>query len=161
MNQHGRSMIEMLGVLAIIGVLSIGGIAGFSSAMMKSKVNKTLQQISAISSAVSSLDVATYEGLNNKTVIKMKAAKAADDHSNIDNAFGGRINVSDTDNGASYKIELTAVPEEACIALLSHEWSAKGHFAGLSVNDTSVTPAKVASAIGSCRQTNTIVVKYQ
>ena len=27
-NQSGRSMIEMLGVLAIIGVLSVGGIAG-------------------------------------------------------------------------------------------------------------------------------------
>lgn len=27
-NQFGRSMIEMLGVLAIIGVLSVGGIVG-------------------------------------------------------------------------------------------------------------------------------------
>ena len=31
--QYGRSMIEMLGVLAIIGVLSVGGIAGYSKAM--------------------------------------------------------------------------------------------------------------------------------
>ena len=36
----GRSMIEMLGVLAIIGVLSVGGIAGYSKAMEKFKVNK-------------------------------------------------------------------------------------------------------------------------
>ena len=27
--ESGRSMVEMLGVLAIIGVLSIGGIAGY------------------------------------------------------------------------------------------------------------------------------------
>ena len=27
-NESGRSMVEMLGVLAIIGVLSVGGIAG-------------------------------------------------------------------------------------------------------------------------------------
>ena len=32
-NSFGRSMIEMLGVLAIIGVLSVGGIAGYSKAM--------------------------------------------------------------------------------------------------------------------------------
>ena len=32
-NQNGRSMIEMLGVLAIIGVLSGGGIIGYSKAM--------------------------------------------------------------------------------------------------------------------------------
>ena len=29
-DQTGRSMVEMLGVLAIIGVLSVGGIAGYS-----------------------------------------------------------------------------------------------------------------------------------
>ena len=40
-NQLGRSMIEMLGVLAIIGVLSVGGIAGYSKAMEKWKINKT------------------------------------------------------------------------------------------------------------------------
>ena len=36
----GRSMVEMLGVLAIIGVLSVGAIAGYSKAMTKYKLNK-------------------------------------------------------------------------------------------------------------------------
>ena len=36
----GRSMVEMLGVLAIIGVLSVGAISGYSKAMMKYKLNK-------------------------------------------------------------------------------------------------------------------------
>ncbi|MGN0912499.1 MAG: Tfp pilus assembly protein FimT/FimU [Alphaproteobacteria bacterium] len=40
----GRSMIEMLGVLAIIGVLSVGGIAGYSKAMTKYKVNRTIDE---------------------------------------------------------------------------------------------------------------------
>ena len=44
--QSGRSMIEMLGVLAIIGVLSIGGIAGYSKAMFKYKMNKSLDMFS-------------------------------------------------------------------------------------------------------------------
>ena len=44
--QLGRSMIEMLGVLAIIGVLSVGGIAGYSKAMEKFKINKTVEQYS-------------------------------------------------------------------------------------------------------------------
>ena len=42
LNQFGRSMIEMLGVLAIIAVLSVGGIAGYSKAMEKFKVNKAI-----------------------------------------------------------------------------------------------------------------------
>ena len=43
-NSFGRSMIEMLGVLAIIGVLSVGGIAGYSKAMMmwRSNVQKNM-----------------------------------------------------------------------------------------------------------------------
>ena len=41
-------MIEMLGVLAIIGVLSVGGIAGYSKAMMKYRINKTIEQITLI-----------------------------------------------------------------------------------------------------------------
>ena len=44
----GRSMVEMLGVLAIIGVLSVGAIAGYSKAMTKYKLNKQAEQISSI-----------------------------------------------------------------------------------------------------------------
>ena len=40
--QQGRSMIEMLGVLAIIGVLSIGGLAGYTMAMNRHRANTVL-----------------------------------------------------------------------------------------------------------------------
>ena len=43
-NQNGRSIPEMLGVLAIVGILSVGGIAGYGRAMMKYKLNKQLAQ---------------------------------------------------------------------------------------------------------------------
>ena len=47
-NQSGRSMVEMLGVLAIIGVLSAGGLAGYSKAMFKHKLNSTMDQITML-----------------------------------------------------------------------------------------------------------------
>ena len=40
--ESGRSMVEMLGVLAIIGVLSVGGIAGYSLAMRRHRANQIL-----------------------------------------------------------------------------------------------------------------------
>ncbi len=40
--ESGRSMVEMLGVLAIIGVLSIGGIAGYTMAMNRYRANEVL-----------------------------------------------------------------------------------------------------------------------
>ncbi len=46
MRENGRSMVEMLGVLAIIGVLSVGAISGYSKAMMKYKLNKSVESIS-------------------------------------------------------------------------------------------------------------------
>ena len=47
-NQTGRSMIEMLGVLAIVGVLSVGSIAGYSKAMLKYKLNNHAQAINSL-----------------------------------------------------------------------------------------------------------------
>lgn len=47
-NQLGRSMVEMLGVLAIIGVLSAGALAGYSKAMFQHKMNKTIEEATKI-----------------------------------------------------------------------------------------------------------------
>ncbi len=41
-NETGRSMVEMLGVLAIIGVLSVGGIAGYTLAMNRYRANEII-----------------------------------------------------------------------------------------------------------------------
>ena len=43
--ESGRSMVEMLGTLAIIGVLSIGGIAGYSYGMDKYRANQTINDV--------------------------------------------------------------------------------------------------------------------
>ena len=50
--QYGRSMVEMLGVLAIIGVLSVGGIAGYSKAMLKYKINNSLDTLSQLIASI-------------------------------------------------------------------------------------------------------------
>ena len=46
--ETGRSMIEMLGVLAIVGVLSVAGIAGYGKAMEKWKTNQAIEDYSLI-----------------------------------------------------------------------------------------------------------------
>lgn len=45
-SQSGRSMVEMLGVLAIIGVLSVGGIAGYSLSMRRHRANQIVDTMS-------------------------------------------------------------------------------------------------------------------
>jgi len=53
-NESGRSMVEMLGVLAIIGVLSVGGIAGYRMAMNKHHANEWLNDFNLFSIEVKS-----------------------------------------------------------------------------------------------------------
>ena len=43
--ESGRSMVEMLGTLAIVGVLSVGGIAGYSYGMDKYRANTIINDI--------------------------------------------------------------------------------------------------------------------
>ena len=43
--EYGRSMVEMLGVLAVIGVLSFGGIQGYKYAMDKHRANDIVHEV--------------------------------------------------------------------------------------------------------------------
>ena len=44
-NESGRSMVEMLGVLALMGVLAIGGVMGYRWAMTKYQANETFNEL--------------------------------------------------------------------------------------------------------------------
>ncbi len=72
-SQFGRSMIEMLGVLAIIAVLSVGGLAGYSKAMEKFKHNKWLQQIETLSFSIQDLykNQTNYTNSGNNDIIPL------------------------------------------------------------------------------------------
>ncbi|MBO5038667.1 MAG: type II secretion system protein [Alphaproteobacteria bacterium] len=47
-NQNGRSMIEMLGVLAIVGILSVGGMSAYRKAMTKYEANKWTEDMQLV-----------------------------------------------------------------------------------------------------------------
>ena len=48
-NENGRSIVEMMGVLAIMGIIAIGGLAGFRSAMNKMSASKIVEVIGEVS----------------------------------------------------------------------------------------------------------------
>ena len=62
-NETGRSMVEMLGVLAIVGTLSVGGVYGYGVAMKKHKANELLHQASMLATTVSA-QIETDKPLN-------------------------------------------------------------------------------------------------
>lgn len=60
--EAGRSMVEILGVLAIIGVLSIGGIAGYSMAMNRYRANEIIDTAAKVSVIAMSSNNCLYDG---------------------------------------------------------------------------------------------------
>jgi type II secretory pathway pseudopilin PulG len=128
--QSGRSMIEMLGVLAIVGVLSVGGIAGYSKAMEKFKINKTIDQVSTIVANVRTL-FAQQTSYGNMWTYEFKETGVVPDDIEFEisyyfNPFGGFLHVvSGNSVGLSEKnfaVLLGGLPKDVCIALASYDW---------------------------------------
>ena len=133
-NEKGRSMIEMLGVLAIIGVLSVGGIAAFGTMFNRYKVNETQIQANAIAAKISAFgaESASYNGLNNKAAVKMGAipSSAVSNAANgtLTNMYKGDITVaaaklfSDSTDLLAYTITYNHLPKDACVAMAAYDW---------------------------------------
>lgn len=145
-NESGRSMIEMLGVLAIIGVLSVGGIAGYSKAMTKYKTNKVVDQMTMIVTNIRTLyaQQTSYNGLTNAAAINMGVIPdemgTNASTGTLVNAFAGQVYISHaklssnstTDPHADKAFVLTysGLPREACVTLATGDWGS-GSSAGL------------------------------
>lgn len=71
-NESGRSMIEMLGVLSIISVLSTSGIALYSKAMDKRKTSVVIDQVSELANNIHNVYMSrrNYSGLKLDGIIK-------------------------------------------------------------------------------------------
>ena len=67
----GRSMVEMIGVLAIVGVLSVGGIAGYVTASRNLRISNLKDEISTIVANIRSMyfSAKDYSSLNEITLI--------------------------------------------------------------------------------------------
>lgn len=65
-DESGRSVVEMLGVLAIVGVLSITGIVGFKTAMDKYRANEIANDVGV---ARIKLEAAASLGNQGKTYV--------------------------------------------------------------------------------------------
>ena len=138
-NEQGRSMIEMLGVLAIVGVLSVGGIAGYSKAMNKFKTNKVIDQINMISTNIRTLysSQRNYNGLDNLIAVKTgvvpaemydasKVASATAATMTLTHAFGGQLLIKTAatsgDGEGAYVLAIDGVPSSACISIATTDW---------------------------------------
>ena len=143
-NENGRSMIEMLGVLAIIGVLSVGGIAGYSKAMNKFKTNKVADNVSMLVANIKTMyaQQKTYGGLTTTTAHDMglvpdELVKKSSTTTSYKNAFNGDVEIhaasstnGTTSDSKAFVIYFGGLSKEACITLATNDWGS-GYSSGL------------------------------
>ena len=103
----GRTLLEMLGVLAIIGVLSITALVGFTYAMNKHRANETIYDV-------------MLRGTNVPMVDENYASKPAGHTFTFPDLPAGTYYpmVTKKDSGASYYVEATGVTYRVCEMIL-------------------------------------------
>ncbi len=145
-NESGRSILEMIGVLAIIGVLSVGGIAGYSKAMRAYKISKFSEEIGYIHVNIGHFfaNANNFAGLTNELAIKtgiyeqsmLNTNNRATATSAI-HEFGGEIKITPgTENKSYYIIEIYDMPDTICKEWLLNESSSSQTATWISVNGT-------------------------
>lgn len=143
--QTGRSMVEMLGVLAIIGVLSVGGIAGYSKAMTKFKITKTMDQVSMTVANIRTLysGQRNYNGLATANALDMGVVPAEMEgatENTLVNAFQGAVTIGtvnyNNQNASAFRISYENMGQEACVQLITSDWGsgASSGFIGIQVS---------------------------
>ncbi len=183
-DETGRSMIEMLGVLAIVGVLSVGGIAGYSKAMEKFKVSKSQDDIMQLLNNIRSAfgTEASYLGLSDSFLISNNfAPKGMITGTTLQNAYGGKATVTTASSAdgmadGNFIVTYGNLPKGACSALAASDWgNSSSGLVSIKVVGTATSthtwtstaasngfPIPIATAISQCSSNdNSIIWEYR
>lgn len=128
--QSGRSMIEMLGVLAIVGILSIGSLAAYSMAITSHNANQAINEIKTVITQTIDLyaEENSYESLTSEILIQAGIFK-----SDKLNVLGGTEYVTPqiTDGKSVFRLDyqifkqtanIQKEKEAVCRKILLHNW---------------------------------------
>lgn len=147
MNQSGRTMLEMLGVLGIMGIITYGAIAGINYGMSSYKINQTYSEVQDIIQGVE--DLYSWSKLYPSSIEELMKAACGNDvftnsnscvidgaNSKVQGAFGDMY-ISPTDGRKSFFIHITVANSSECTRLAQMDWKANNIHCVNSENDCS------------------------
>ena len=140
--ESGRSMIEMMGVLAIMGVITVGAIAAISSAMnlqKRSTVNdEVLQMVTQVRQLFGGYD--DFSNINNSTIF------GAIGMSNK-NPYGGTYEISvNPSNSLQFIVSVNGLSQSDCEYFITKGWEGSVGY--------EMSGRKQSGAIGNCNNQN-------
>ncbi len=162
-NDSGRSIVEMLGVLAIMGVITVMGISGYSQAIGKINRNNAVEQVTKLAQEVRGMfsGRASYNetdsgaagyviaGEDNAIFNKMKYK--------LTTPFGGNYKVTSygtAGNNPGFIIEFGNVPQDDCLYFTTMAWT------DVMTNAMDGTPGSSAYADGECASDGDTIKVY-
>ena len=157
-NQIGRSMVEMLGVLAVAGILSIGGIAGYNRASRTLRLNNLKDDLSHIIANVRTtfLTQVNYHNISAENMIKVGIIPdhmIGSDGKSIVNRLGGSVTLDSAktkdDNEGAFILIFNGIDSETCYSLVVEDWGndMQTGFLGLAVSKTGEMTAQTTNLI--------------
>ncbi|MBR1380398.1 MAG: type II secretion system protein [Alphaproteobacteria bacterium] len=117
--EYGRSMIEMMGVLAIMGIITVGAIGLISTAMRTQKRTQVNDEVIQLVTGVRQLlgEYDDYSHINNSTIF------GAIGMSNK-NPYGGTYEIAvNPSNSRQFIISVVGLSQSDCEYLVTKAWS--------------------------------------
>ena len=117
--ESGRSMIEMLGVLAIMGVITVGAIGMIGTAMRTQKRTAVTDEVMQITTGVRQLlgEYDDFSHINNATIFGAIGIAPK-------NPYGGSYALGvNPANTRQFVLTITGIPQSDCQYLLTKAWT--------------------------------------
>ena len=112
-NERGRSMVEMLGVLAVMGVLSIGGVAGYRYAIDKMNANDIINEVRK--RAVT----ASQQRILGQNISLTEYG----DNGRIKGLYDVAVTNDYTGDKGFFALTVSNVPQRVCDEILKQDWA--------------------------------------
>ena len=169
-NEKGRSMIEMLGVLAIIGVLTVGGLNVIGRSRTMHEIGQLISEVSRVAMTSKKMACEYDTEYGSYTLFLYKSEAYSDELEYESGKFIGPMDAEITIDGdmSTFTVSVADLSEDACVQLASNDWGKTGTngFLGVCVGAETCNPSSDAqmalnTAASACSEGATVKLKYK
>jgi len=169
-NESGRSMIEMLGVLAIIGVMTVGGLNVIGRSRQMHELSQLVAEVSKVAMTSKKLACDYDDAYGSYTMFLYKSEAYSDELDYENGKFIGPMDSEITIDGdlSTFEVSVAGLNSDACIQLAGNDWGKTGTngFLGVCVGSGECSPSsdeqwELDEASSSCGENSTVKLKYK
>ena len=169
-NENGRSMIEMLGVLAIIGVLTVGSLNIIGRSKQMHEIGQLVSEVSRVAMTAKKMTCQYETGYGSYTKFLYASEAYSDALEYDDGKFVGPMDAEIVITGdmSTFTVAVSGLTEDACIQLVGNNWGSTGTngFSGVCVGGGDCNPASdrqlsLNKASTLCSDDATVKLKYK